>query len=798
MKNKFLIIIFSFFVNSHIFAENVQIEAKSITLDKDKVTTVFENQVVVRTKNEIIKSDYVKYNKDKGILILKKNIEAEDDKKNIIYANYAEYYENTKVFKTLGETKIKTSDEYIIEGKDIIFDGKKFYISSNEKTIIKDEDENKIHLENFEYSTQNNIFKSLGLIEINDKNENKYQFSQIYIDTKKKEILGTDIKAFINQKSFKFNEKNKPRVFANTIKLGKDKSTFSKSIFTICDYRENDKCPPWTIQSSKLLHDNKKKTIYYDNAVVKVYNIPIFYFPKLAHPDPTVDRRSGFLPPSLYDSKNLGIGVSVPYFFAIDEDKNLTLTSRLYGSENPLFFGEYHQAFKDASFLADFGFTDGYKNTSSSKKPGQKSHLFSKFVKNFKGKNNSDNSLSISVQDVSNDKYLKLYKIKSNLVDHNIDTLESSINFTHETEDIFFGLNASIYETLKDTYEDKYEFIFPEITLDKNLFNNDKYGNLDLQSNVKIHNYDTNKLTSFIVNDFDWTSREKFFKSGINTKLLANIKNINYETKNVEPFKESGTSELYGALGLLSELKLLKKYDTSRHFLTPKVLFRVAPGSMRKESSGSRLEPINAFSINRLDNQNNFETGVSGTLGFDYKIKGADKDFDFSVAQIINEKENQKMSDKSSLNEKLSDLVGSASLDLNKNFKINYNFALDQNYNDFNYNEIGTNFNIGSINLDINFLQEKKHVGNQEYFKTKLDYKNDENGLLSFETKRNLITNSAEFYNLSYEYINDCLRAGLVYRREFYNDSELEPENSLMFKITLTPFGNINSPTFSK
>ena len=60
--------------------------------------------------------------------------------------------------------------------------------------------------------------------------------------------------------------------------------------------------------------------------------------------------------------------------------------------------------------------------------------------------------------------------------------------------------------------------------------------------------------------------------------------------------------------------------------------------------------------------------------------------------------------------------------------------------------------------------------------------------LISFETKRDLITNSSEFYDLSYEYINDCLRAGLVYR-EFYNDSELEPENSLMFNITLTPFG---------
>ena len=69
---------------------------------------------------------------------------------------------------------------------------------------------------------------------------------------------------------------------------------------------------------------------------------------------------------------------------------------------------------------------------------------------------------------------------------------------------------------------------------------------------------------------------------------------------------------------------------------------------------------------------------------------------------------------------------------------------------------------------------------------------NNEHSEFSFSTKRNLITNSSEYYNLSYEYINDCLRAGLVYRREFYEDSELEAENSLMFKITLTPFGNID------
>ena len=79
----------------------------------------------------------------------------------------------------------------------------------------------------------------------------------------------------------------------------------------------------------------------------------------------------------------------------------------------------------------------------------------------------------------------------------------------------------------------------------------------------------------------------------------------------------------------------------------------------------------------------------------------------------------------------------------------------------------------------------------------KIDLLNSDKGVFSAETKRNLITNSAEFYNLSYEYLNDCLKAGLVYRREFYNDSELEAENSLFFKITLTPFGGVDTPSFN-
>ena len=68
--------------------------------------------------------------------------------------------------------------------------------------------------------------------------------------------------------------------------------------------------------------------------------------------------------------------------------------------------------------------------------------FFSKFVKNFKGKNNSLNTLSFDLQDTNNDKYLKLHKIKSNLVDYNEEILKSTLNFTHEKEDVFFRIEC--------------------------------------------------------------------------------------------------------------------------------------------------------------------------------------------------------------------------------------------------------------------------------------------------------------------------------------------------------------------
>ncbi len=801
MKNKFLFFFILIFFSSILKAENLLIESKKIILEKQKEFSIFEGDVVITTAdNNIIKSDYAEYDKKKGIIILKKDVLAIDNKKNEISSNYAIYNENLKVLQSIGFTKITTAENYVIIGDDIIFDDINSFITSNKKAIITDPDKNKVYLDNFKYLINDFIFRSIGKIKVEDNLNNTYNFSQVYIDTKKKELLGTDIKTFINKDDFKIDERNKPRIFANTVKMSKEITTFNKSNFTLCNFREDDKCPPWSIQSTEMLHDSKKKTIYYKNALIKIYDIPIFYSPRLSHPDPSVKRRSGFLPPTFQDTKNLGEGLSIPYFWAINKEKDLTFTNKLYASEHPLFLGEYRQALNNSNLIFDFGYTDGYKKTSDVKISGQKNHFFSKFVKNFSNINkNSKSTLSITTQDSNNDNYFKLYKINSELVSSDIDNLENNLNFTYSNEEIFFDLNMSMYETLKNDYNDKYEYIYPEITFNKNLISNPILGAIDLDTNLKVHNFDTNKTSKFLVNNFEWNSISKNFNSGVQSNLLGNLKNINYETKNIDNFKSKPTSEMFGALGFLSKIDLYKKIENiSEHFLTPKFLVRYSPGSMRKEENDSKLNPAKAFGLDRLNNNDNFETGLSATIGFDYEIRERDKRIDVSVSQIFNQKENKNMPTSMGLDEKISDLVGTTKYEINEKLSLNYNFALDQNYSEFNYNEIGVSTDLNNFNFDINYLEEKKHIGNNEYIKSKVDYTFNKDTNLSYEFKRNLITDSSEFYNLSYEYFNDCLRAGLVYRREFYSDSEIESENSLMFKITLIPFGDINTPKLNK
>ena len=78
-------------------AEDFNIEAKNIKIDKKNQISIFENDVVIKDKQNIIQSDFAKYDKQKNFIIVRKNIVLEDKIGNKFYGEYATFDKDKKI-----------------------------------------------------------------------------------------------------------------------------------------------------------------------------------------------------------------------------------------------------------------------------------------------------------------------------------------------------------------------------------------------------------------------------------------------------------------------------------------------------------------------------------------------------------------------------------------------------------------------------------------------------------------------------------------------------------------------------
>ena len=412
-------------------------------------------------------------------------------------------------------------------------------------------------------------------------------------------------------------------------------------------------------------------------------------------------------------------------------------------------------------------------------------------------------NLELNIQQVSNDTYLKVHDVKQSLVNKDMAVLENKLDYVYQNKNFFFGLTPSFYEDTTKIGHKRHEYLLP-LTIEKNIMSSEKYGSINLGSNLKLRNYETNKQTNFFINDFNWKSNNWLSSLGIENYFEGLIKTVNYDAKNTLKYKnEKKNTEAHTVLGYFAKIGLYKEDFINKNFhsLTPKFLLRYAPGHMRSTESG-RLNYGNLFNLSKVKEVDVIEPGLSTSVGFEYKKnklddlnKVGDEVLLLSAGQVISAEENMDIPSSTSLDQKFSDVVGEAKYSINKKIDLNYNFSIDQGYKNFNYNEFGGDFEHERVKFNISYLQEKNHIGNQEHIQTGVNFNLNNSSELSFDTKRNLLTSSAEFYNLSYNYINDCLKAGLAYRREFYTDRDIEPVNTLMFTISIVPFAVINSPS---
>jgi LPS-assembly protein len=140
----------------------------------------------------------------------------------------------------------------------------------------------------------------------------------------------------------------------SVIRRSEDSSELRNVIYTSCPICENgDRPPTWSLRARRAVQDRDTRTISYQGAVLEVVGLPVLYLPFMAHPDPSVGRASGFLPPDIGRNRRLGVFYEQPYYWAISPTQDLVTSLRLHETVNPLLGLTYRKRFWSGSIELD-------------------------------------------------------------------------------------------------------------------------------------------------------------------------------------------------------------------------------------------------------------------------------------------------------------------------------------------------------------------------------------------------------------------------------------------------------------
>ena len=777
--------------NYEIYSDNITYNKSNNFLFTDKNSKAFALE-----KNIEIKAESFEYNISKNIIIAKNKATIVNKLENYkVSSNEITYFRNKNKIFSKGKTTADIFSKYRFRSEDVTYLAEIKQLSSQKKTIVKDK-LNLYKLEKFSYLIDKEILKGQNLLintNYNLPTSDKFYFKSAIINLKDKSFLGND--AVIKVKKDIFNDTNNdPRIIGVSASSNKDETKIIKGIFTSC--KENENCTPWSIQAKEIIHNKKKKEIIYNNALLKIYDIPILYFPKFFHPDPTVNRRSGFLKPQINNSNILGNSFSIPYYSVLSENKDFTFTPFIFDNNLQMFQNEYRQINKYSKLYTNFGFVNNYKSTLENKK-NSIFNLFADFELDLNFEKFSSSNLFVSIEKVTKDTFLKIFDTNvqnSFLTPKDYDNLTSEIKISIDDNKYLFSGGLISYENLQENNSDRYEYVLPYYNYSSILNYNPFDGNIIFSSSGKNILKNTNQLKSNIINDLIYNSRDFISSMGIKSSLALNTKNLNSIGKNNSEYKSSPQIELMNELNLNFIYPLLKQNKNNTNYLTPKAMIKINPSDMKDYSSLDITTNVdNIFNINRLGIVDSLEAGKSLTLGLDYKkenLEDLNKYFEFKIASVIRDKEENFIPNKSTLNKKNSNLFGSISNNFSNYFNLKYNFAVNNNLNTIEYSNMSAAFNLNNLTTRFDFLEERGVMGDNNFIENNTAYKVDDKNYISFKTRRNRKLNLTEYYDLVYEYKNDCLSAGIKYKKTYYEDRDLKPSENLFFTISLIPLTN--------
>lgn len=566
-------------------------------------------------------------------------------------------------------------------------------------------------------------------------------------------------------------------------------NVLSKAAYSPCEVCEENPTPLWRIRARRVIHDQEKRIVHYESARLEFFGIPVAWTPYFSHPDPTVDRATGFLAPEVKSSsENYGYGVKTPFYIVVDDHTDLTLTPFVTTNDGVLGELELRRAFRngDINFEGSLGQNDFTGETELH------GHIFSTGL----FRQSSGLRWGWDVNLTSDDGYLRYFDFSEE------DRLTSELFADVYKRNWFVDVSAVRFQSLRDNEPaGQIPLVLPDVSGRYELAAPGVGGTIggffSAQGLFRNNGVDTGRI-SF---GADW-EREEILPFGLVIRGFAEARGDVFFIGDDPDEADETEFRLYPLAGVEARYPFVSEGTGSlTHLIEPTAQAVISPFGgndddiPNEDSLITEFDELNLFDESRFSGLDRVEEGPRFNLGVRYgMLSDIGLALDTTVGRSLRLEDADEFSVGSGLRNAESDWVGSWSASYDPYVTIRQRLRLSDDALAITRNEVGVDlrYEFAVLSAEYIFLEEDPDVeatrDREEITARARVFVTDEwsvNGFL----RRDLDISEFVFLGGGVRFKNECCAVTASLRRDFTDSENVAASTTFAIKLELFTLG---------
>ncbi len=585
---------------------------------------------------------------------------------------------------------------------------------------------------------------------------------------------------------------------------------FDHAVYSPCPLCQNSTSPPlWQIEAQRIVHDQTEHEITYHNAFFEFYGVPVAYTPYLSHPDPTVERKSGFLAPTFGNNSQLGLLLQTPYYFALAPNYDLTFAPIFFTRENPVLALQYRHLLPSGKFnLAGSGTYATEAGSNGNPTPTDKAfrgHLEGTGSFNL----TSDAHWGYDLAATTDNTYLRRYNFSN-------DNVLTNRLFTEKVWDRnYAALNAYAFQGLRSfDHQDEIPVALPlaesELKSQPGLWGSRFTLDSSLLALTRTSGLDTRRLSTTGGWEVPWASQ-----LGDQYRLALSLQGDAYYTDgNTQTFGSDGGTDVAGrvlprltadwswpwigeTLGVTPMIEPVASFTWTLNDPNNNDIPNEDSQDLEVDDS-SLFDPNRYAGLDRVEGGARISYGLrfgafgdsgqllSGLFGQSYRISGREDQFDPDTG----------------INRPLSDYVGRIDVTPDPAFRVRYRFRLDQATLTPTRNEVGAVFGPRRVRFDVNYLSlgddpSVDDTQSREEITAGVVVALSPSISLRAQTRRNLEEDRNVWQKFGLVYRHPCLTLVAGVEHRYTQQADAQDSTTFTIRVILKNLGELSANTGS-